>query len=89
VAAIREKGILLNPYEKIQDLKRFMELKKKKLLSGGDDQKDEKDEGFVVDQYLQKIKNQEDQGKTTANKDIKDIRKAMMSVNKMSKKDNK
>jgi hypothetical protein len=26
---------MMNPYEKIQDLKRFMEIKKKKLLGAG------------------------------------------------------
>jgi hypothetical protein len=35
VRLIRESGKMLNPYEKIQDLKRFMEIKKKKLLSAG------------------------------------------------------
>ena len=86
VRLIRESGKMLNPYEKIQDLKRFMELKKQKLLSKGEGEKEkEEDQGFVVDQYLEKIKNQEAQGKDIAMKDAKDLRKGLMSVNKMSK----
>ena len=85
VAEMRKKGTTMNPYEKIQDLKKFMEIKKKKLLSGNDEKDGKEDEGFLVDQYLLKIQNQEDQGKNQANMDIKDIRKSMMSVNKMNK----
>lgn len=51
IQGLREKGQLSNPFEKIQDLKNFMEQKKKMLLTNQENAVED-DNGFVVDQYL-------------------------------------